>query len=196
MAFLRFTEGAFFLPALGFTLGKPEVRDNITIKISLDFDAISAIVREKSDVSPTWLEDMYSIITMEFNFPRENILFSPSRTDPSLLLNVSLLADGGQTDALITNTAPSKLIKLLMTFAVHLHTFQAARVFYVHCISLKCSNNKPLNYLVDWSSFPLPRTACFCASLCTKYVFWCWKDSIFIFNLQSPEHCTVKYFIY
>lgn len=86
---------------------------------------------------------------MEFNFPRENILFSPSRTDPSLLLNVSLLADGGQTDALITNTAPGKLIKLLMTFAVHLHTFQAARVFYVHCISLKCSNNKPLNYLVD-----------------------------------------------
>lgn len=53
MAFLRFTEGAFFLPALGFTLGKPEVRDNITIKISFDFDAIAGIGREKSDVSPT-----------------------------------------------------------------------------------------------------------------------------------------------
>lgn len=125
-------------------------------------DAISGIGREKSDVSPTWLEDMYSIIAMEFNFPRENILFSPSRTDPSRLLNVSLLADGGQTDALITNTAPGKLIKLLMTFAVHLHTFQAAQVFYVQCVSLKCSNNTPLNYLVDWSSFPLPRTVFLC----------------------------------
>lgn len=42
--FLRFTEGAvFFLPGLGFTLGKSEVRDNIIIRISLNLDAISGI---------------------------------------------------------------------------------------------------------------------------------------------------------
>lgn len=130
-------------------------------------------------------------------FPTGNILFSPGRADPSRLWNVSPLADVVQTDALIRNPAPGKLIKLLMTFAVHLDTIQAAPVLWcawripevLEAISLW------IIWLIDHHFLSIGLRV-FCASLCTTCAFWCWNDSVFILNWQSPEHGTVKCLIY
>lgn len=133
----------FFIKIYSGSFVVQRLRNNIIMKISFNVDGISGICSRKSGrlADMTWGRVQCHHNGIQFS--ESNILFSPSRTDPSRLLNVCPLAEGWRTDVPITNTAPGKLIKLFMTVAVHRRPCQAAPVSRVQCKSMKSSNNKP-----------------------------------------------------